>query len=88
MRIAVIAPGAMGAGVARRLQARGAAVAVTLQNRGVASAARRVAIAATNCFSFAIAPNSRTTGASSSARVRPDSAAGGDISRANFTRPR
>lgn len=40
MRIAVIAPGAMGAGVAQRLRARGADVAVTLAGRSAASAAR------------------------------------------------
>jgi 3-hydroxyisobutyrate dehydrogenase-like beta-hydroxyacid dehydrogenase len=40
MRIGVIAPGAMGAGVAQRLHARGASVAVTLQGRSPASAAR------------------------------------------------
>ncbi|CAH2604312.1 NAD(P)-dependent oxidoreductase [Rhodovastum atsumiense] len=40
MRIAVIAPGAMGAAVARRLAGRGAEVAVTLQGRGPASATR------------------------------------------------
>lgn len=40
MRIAVIAPGAMGAAVARRLQDGGAEVAVTLQGRGPASAQR------------------------------------------------
>ncbi len=40
MRIAVIAPGAMGAAVARRLHARGADVAVTLEGRGAGSAAR------------------------------------------------
>jgi 3-hydroxyisobutyrate dehydrogenase-like beta-hydroxyacid dehydrogenase len=40
MRIAVIAPGAMGAGVAQRLHARGAEVAVTLAGRSPASAAR------------------------------------------------
>lgn len=45
MRIAVIAPGAMGAGVAQRLQARGADVAVTLQSRSAASAARAVGLA-------------------------------------------
>jgi 3-hydroxyisobutyrate dehydrogenase-like beta-hydroxyacid dehydrogenase len=45
MRIAVIAPGAMGAGVAQRLRARGADVAVTLQGRGPASAARAAGLA-------------------------------------------
>lgn len=40
MRIAVVAPGAMGAAIARRLRARGADVAVTLEGRGAASAAR------------------------------------------------
>jgi 3-hydroxyisobutyrate dehydrogenase-like beta-hydroxyacid dehydrogenase len=40
MRIAVIAPGAMGAAVARRLQRYGAEVAVTLEGRSPASAAR------------------------------------------------
>ena len=40
MRIAVIAPGAMGAGVAQRLLAHGADVAVTLEGRGEASAKR------------------------------------------------
>jgi L-threonate 2-dehydrogenase len=40
MRIAVIAPGAMGASVARRLHAGGAEVAVTLAGRSAASAAR------------------------------------------------
>lgn len=40
MRIAVIAPGAMGAGVAQRLHARGADVAVTLAGRSPASVAR------------------------------------------------
>lgn len=39
-RIAVIAPGAMGAGVAHRLASRGAEVAVTLQGRSAASAER------------------------------------------------
>lgn len=46
MRIAVIAPGAMGAGVAKRLHARGAAVAVTLQGRSAASAARAAGLPA------------------------------------------
>jgi 3-hydroxyisobutyrate dehydrogenase-like beta-hydroxyacid dehydrogenase len=45
MRIGVIAPGAMGAGVAQRLHVRGAAVAVTLQGRGPASAARAAGLA-------------------------------------------
>ena len=40
MRIAVIAPGMMGAGVAQRLRQRGAEVAVTLAGRGPASAKR------------------------------------------------
>ncbi len=40
MRIAVIAPGAMGAGVAQRLRGRGADVAVTLAGRSAASVAR------------------------------------------------
>ncbi len=40
MRIAVIAPGAMGAAVARRLHDRGATIAVTLDGRGAGSAAR------------------------------------------------
>ncbi len=40
MKIAVIATGAMGAGVAQRLHARGADVAVTLEGRSPASAAR------------------------------------------------
>jgi 3-hydroxyisobutyrate dehydrogenase-like beta-hydroxyacid dehydrogenase len=40
MRIAVIAPGAMGAAVARRLHSRDADVAVTLEGRGGGSAAR------------------------------------------------
>lgn len=40
MRIAVIAPGVMGAAVAQRLHARGAVVAVTLAGRGSASAGR------------------------------------------------
>lgn len=40
MRIAIIAPGAMGAATARRLHSNGATVALTLENRGPASAAR------------------------------------------------
>lgn len=40
MRIAVIAPGSMGAAIAHRLARRGAEVAVTLQGRSAASAAR------------------------------------------------
>jgi 3-hydroxyisobutyrate dehydrogenase-like beta-hydroxyacid dehydrogenase len=40
MRIAVIAPGAMGAAVAQRIRARGGDVAVTLQGRSGASADR------------------------------------------------
>ena len=40
MKIAVIAPGAMGAAVARRLHDRGAEVAVTLEGRGAGSAGR------------------------------------------------
>lgn len=40
MRIAVIAPGAMGAAVAHRLHDRGADVGVTLEGRGAASVAR------------------------------------------------
>jgi 3-hydroxyisobutyrate dehydrogenase-like beta-hydroxyacid dehydrogenase len=40
MRIAVIAPGAMGAAVARRLHTRGAELAVTLEGRGPGSVAR------------------------------------------------
>lgn len=40
MRIAVIAPGAMGAAVARRLHDRGATVAITLEGRGPGSATR------------------------------------------------
>jgi putative dehydrogenase len=46
MRIAVIAPGAMGARVAQRLHARGADVAVTLQGRSPASAARAAGLPA------------------------------------------
>jgi 3-hydroxyisobutyrate dehydrogenase-like beta-hydroxyacid dehydrogenase len=45
MRIAVIAPGAMGAAVAQRIRARGGEVAVTLQGRGEASAARAAGLA-------------------------------------------
>ncbi|HEY2133860.1 MAG TPA: DUF1932 domain-containing protein [Acetobacteraceae bacterium] len=45
MRIAVIAPGAMGAGIAQRLRARGADVAVTLAGRSPASAARAAGLA-------------------------------------------
>jgi 3-hydroxyisobutyrate dehydrogenase-like beta-hydroxyacid dehydrogenase len=44
MRIAVIAPGSMGAAVARRLLTRGADVAMTLHGRGPASAARAAGI--------------------------------------------
>jgi 3-hydroxyisobutyrate dehydrogenase-like beta-hydroxyacid dehydrogenase len=44
MRIAVIAPGSMGAAVARRLRARGATVAMTLEGRGPARAARAVGV--------------------------------------------
>ncbi len=40
MRIAVIAPGAMGAAIAWRLHRRGAEVAITLEGRGPASASR------------------------------------------------
>ncbi len=40
MRIAVIAPGMMGAGIAQRLRRRGADVATTLRGRSAASAAR------------------------------------------------
>lgn len=40
MRVAVIAPGAMGAAVARRMHDRGGEVAVTLEGRGAGSAAR------------------------------------------------
>ena len=40
MRIAVIAPGSMGAAIAHRLAGRGAEVAVTLQGRSPASAVR------------------------------------------------
>ena len=40
MKIAVIAPGAMGGGVARRLHDRGADLAVTLEGRGPGSATR------------------------------------------------
>ncbi len=45
MRIAVIAPGMMGAGVAQRLRSRGADVAVTLEGRSAASAARAAGMA-------------------------------------------
>ena len=45
MRIAVIAPGAMGAAVARRLHQGGAAVAVTLQGRSPGSASRAAGLA-------------------------------------------
>jgi putative dehydrogenase len=45
MRVAVIAPGAMGAGVAQRLRTRGADVAMTLEGRGAASAARAAGMA-------------------------------------------
>jgi L-threonate 2-dehydrogenase len=45
MRIAVIAPGMMGAGVAQRLRARGGDVAVTLAGRGAASAKRAAGMA-------------------------------------------
>jgi 3-hydroxyisobutyrate dehydrogenase-like beta-hydroxyacid dehydrogenase len=45
MRIAVIAPGAMGAAVAQRLRARGADVAITLHHRSAASAARAAGLA-------------------------------------------
>ncbi|MBN8888728.1 MAG: NAD(P)-dependent oxidoreductase [Rhodospirillales bacterium] len=45
MRIAVIAPGAMGAAVAWRLHQRGAEVAVTLAGRGGGSAARAAGLA-------------------------------------------
>jgi putative dehydrogenase len=45
MRIAVIAPGMMGAGVAQRLRARGGDVAVTLEGRGSASATRAAGMA-------------------------------------------
>lgn len=44
MRVAVIAPGSMGAAVARRLRDRGADVAMTLEGRGQASAARAAGI--------------------------------------------
>lgn len=40
MRIAVIAPGSMGAAIAHRLASRGAEVAITLEGRSPASAAR------------------------------------------------
>jgi 3-hydroxyisobutyrate dehydrogenase-like beta-hydroxyacid dehydrogenase len=45
MRIAVIAPGTMGAGVAQRLRQRGADVAVTLAGRSPASAKRAAGLA-------------------------------------------
>ena len=45
MRIAVIAPGMMGAGVAQRLRQHGADVAVTLAGRGPASAKRAAGLA-------------------------------------------
>jgi 3-hydroxyisobutyrate dehydrogenase-like beta-hydroxyacid dehydrogenase len=45
MRIAVIAPGSMGAAVARRLRDRGADVATTLEGRSTASAARAAGVA-------------------------------------------
>jgi len=45
MRIAVIAPGMMGAGVAQRLRQRGADVAVTLAGRSPASAKRAAGLA-------------------------------------------
>jgi L-threonate 2-dehydrogenase len=45
MRIAVIAPGSMGAGVAQRLRQRGADVAMTLAGRGAASAGRAAGMA-------------------------------------------
>ena len=45
MRVAVIAPGAMGAAVAQRLRKHGAEVAVTLHGRGEASAARAAGLA-------------------------------------------
>jgi 3-hydroxyisobutyrate dehydrogenase-like beta-hydroxyacid dehydrogenase len=45
MRIAVIAPGAMGAAVAQRMRARGGDVAVTLEGRGPASATRAAGLA-------------------------------------------
>ena len=40
MRIAVVAPGSMGAGVAQRLRLRGAEVAMTLEGRSAASGGR------------------------------------------------
>jgi 3-hydroxyisobutyrate dehydrogenase-like beta-hydroxyacid dehydrogenase len=46
MRIAVIAPGNMGAAVARRLHERGAEVAVTLEGRSPASARRAAGLTA------------------------------------------
>jgi 3-hydroxyisobutyrate dehydrogenase-like beta-hydroxyacid dehydrogenase len=45
MRIAVIAPGMMGASLAQRLRQRGAEVAVTLAGRGPASAKRAAGLA-------------------------------------------
>ena len=45
MRIAVIAPGTMGAGMAQRLRQRGADVAVTLAARSPASTKRAVGLA-------------------------------------------
>jgi putative dehydrogenase len=45
MRVAVIAPGSMGAAVARRLRDRGADVAMTLEGRGHASATRAAGLA-------------------------------------------
>ncbi len=44
MRVAVIAPGSMGAGVAQRLRVRGADVAMTLEGRGQASASRAAGV--------------------------------------------
>jgi putative dehydrogenase len=46
MRVAVIAPGAMGAALAHRLAANGAEVAVTLAGRSAASAARAAGLTA------------------------------------------
>jgi len=46
MHIAVIAPGAMGAAVARRLHDRGAEIGVTLAGRGAGSAARAAGLLA------------------------------------------
>jgi 3-hydroxyisobutyrate dehydrogenase-like beta-hydroxyacid dehydrogenase len=45
MRIAVIAPGAMGAAVAHRMRGRGGDVAVTLEGRGAGSATRAAGLA-------------------------------------------